>query len=133
VSARLPGDVVGMFLLDTGSNHTVYLSARYVERHLISEIRELGRGTSFGVAGARPILHGSIAWFELAGYRFDRPTIAYTLPVRPPAIGASARGPLIEEVFDGIIGHGFMREFTVVFNYPKSQVAFLAQKPPRSF
>jgi hypothetical protein len=59
-----------------------------------------------------------IAWFELAGRRFEQP-IVQVAPSQLPKAGL--------EGVAGIIGRGFLRRFTVVFNYPESRIALLLQ------
>ena len=59
---------------------------------------------------------GKIAWFELAGHRFEQPSVSFVAPNAPDVERL--------EGFDGI-GMGFMRAFFVVFNYPESKVALL--------
>jgi hypothetical protein len=63
------------------------------------------------------MLKGTIAWFEVAGHRFEEPTVRFeppnTLQMQLP-VGLA-----------GIIGQGLMRDFLVVFNYPESKVALV--------
>ena len=47
----------------------------------------------------------------------------------PEADLGMTMSPTSGSTFDGLIGHGLMRHFVVVFNYPAGTIAFL---PPRS-
>ena len=56
------------------------------------------------------------------------PTIMFSPAKEDPALGIQVPIPRRSQGsdgFDGIIGHGFMRHFTVVFNYPESKVALI--------
>lgn len=117
VAARLEGNAEGVFLLDTGSTYTVHFFPEFVQKHGLLEVRKISKARQLRVSGEHEMFAGSIAWFELAGRRFERPRISFGSP------GLATRE--IAQRFDGIIGHGFMREFVVIFNYPASAVALV--------
>jgi hypothetical protein len=117
LTARFEGNRDGLFMLDTGSTATVHFFPGFIEKHALLDHRDVSKATRSRVSGAYELLVGEIAWFELAGRRFEKPTVGFRLPNRPESEGT--------EGFAGVIGHGFMREFIVVFNYPESKVALL--------
>jgi Aspartyl protease len=117
VTARLEGNVEGLFLLDTGSTYTVRFLPDFVQKHTLLENRDVSKVKELRLSGESEILAGKIAWFELAGHRFEKPTVRFNLPNTP--------GTKRLEGLAGIIGQGLMREFIVVFNYPESKIALL--------
>lgn len=116
IPARLEGNIEGQFVVDTGSTSTVLLFPEFVEKHALLDNRRVRRVTHTSVRGDAENLAGRIAWFEFAGHRFENPIVQFDLPNTPPASQARLAG---------IIGRGFLREFTVVFNYPESKIALL--------
>jgi hypothetical protein len=117
---RLPGDIEGLFLLDTGSTHPLALYPHFVRRHPALQIREVRQNRGLRLHGFYDLVEGHVAWLELAGHRFDRPLVTVPRPgVHISGIAYDAR--------DGIVGRGLMRDFTVVLDYPSSRVAFLRQ------
>jgi hypothetical protein len=119
LTARLEGNVEGLFLLDTGSTSTVGFLPDFVQKHALLDNRDVSKAKRFRVSGVYEELAGKIAWFELAGHRFEKPTVRFMLSNTP--------GTWRPEGLAGIIGQGFMRAFIVVFNYPESKIAFLRQ------
>lgn len=117
VTARLEGNVEGLFMLDTGTTYTVRFLPDFVQKHKLLENRDVSKVKELRMSGESEIFAGKIAWFELAGHRFEKPTVRFNLPNTP--------GPERLEGLAGIIGQGFMRDFIVVFNYPESKVALL--------
>lgn len=117
LSARLEGNAEGLFLLDTGSTGTVNFFASFVQRARLVEIRKISKAKFVRWSGEYDMFMGKIGWFELAGHRFDQPSVSFIPPNTPDVQRLDG--------FDGIIGVGFMRAFLVVFNYPESKVALL--------
>jgi len=115
--ARLEGNVEGVFVLDTGDTAAVSFRPDFVQRHGLLANRDVTTTTRVRVSGASAMWQGAIAWFEAAGHRFEKPTVLFgppnTLETQLPAGLA------------GTIGHGLMRDFLVVFNYPESKVALV--------
>ena len=52
-----------------------------------------------------------MAWVEVAGRRFEKPTVVFAGRRRYDSLGS--------------IGQGLLRNFTVIFNYPESRIALL--------
>ncbi len=116
LTARLEGDIEGLFMLDTGSTFTVLFRPDFVQKHALLDHRGFRRVKRHRVSGESEVLQAKIAWFELAGHRFEEPTVQFDLPNTPePKLAGVA----------GTIGRGILREFTVVFNYPESKIALL--------
>jgi hypothetical protein len=119
VGVRFDGDAAGRFVLDTGSTSTVNLSPAFVRRHTLLQFRDIRPTRQIRLGGERAVSEGTIGWLELAGRRFYQQRVTFS------RTGAESR---LDEDIDGIVGHGLMRHFVVVFNYPERKVAFL---PPR--
>jgi predicted aspartyl protease len=115
---RLPGDVEGMFLLDTGSTSPLVLYPHFVRRHPALAIREIRKGRGLRMHGFYDLVEGRVTWFEMAGRRFDQPVVTVARP-------DTAGGAVPDDFRDGIVGRALLRDFTVVFDYPSSRVAFL--------
>ncbi len=117
--ARVDG-IVGHFILDTGSTHTARLYPAFVQTHRLGEHRSTTPRREMGVEGLHEIAMARIAQFELAGVRFLQPMVTFARPddAGPPEIA-------------GVIGAGFLRAFTVVFDYPELAIALLPNLPRR--
>ncbi len=118
IAARLEGDIEGRFMLDTGATSTVVFSSEFIRSHPPLGTRHVGRRQHTSLGGSHEVLVTEIAWFELAGHRFEKPLVE----ILPPDAGWPA-----PEGVAGIIGHGFLRRFTIVLNYPEAKIAFLSK------
>jgi hypothetical protein len=123
VRARFEGDREGLFKLDTGSDQTVSIHAPAVERFGLLAGRETRESRSGGVGGSRPSRRGKLAWFELAGYRFESPEVEFT--------GAGA-GAFSDVYATGNIGAGFLKAFRIVFDYGNKRVALAPLKAAKA-
>jgi hypothetical protein len=121
VVARLDGDIEGEFMIDTGSTHTVIFHPDFIRRHGLLDKRETRPQQTRRIEGAYDTLAGEIAWFELGGHRFERPTVAFATPDMADIYPARVAG---------IIGEGFLRSFLVVLDYPSRRIALLPQVKP---
>jgi predicted aspartyl protease len=131
VVARIDGHE-GVFLLDTGSNAVASLSTAFVHRHAALEFRDIRRTKSLMVAGERPIWEGTVNSLELGGHRVDSPRVTFNRAEDPGEGGGESPGaPRTGHTFDGVIGSGVMRHFTVVFDYQSARVALLPSRPAR--
>lgn len=117
VPARLEGDLEGTFWLDTGKSLSVSFLPDFIRQYGLLEGRQLREVRNVRLGEETQELEGTISWFELAGRRFERPTVRFKVPNSPGA--RSRRG------IAGFIGQEFLREFIVVFNYPERRIAFL--------
>ncbi|HEX8500468.1 MAG TPA: retroviral-like aspartic protease family protein [Pyrinomonadaceae bacterium] len=115
VRARFEGGREALFKLDTGSDRTVSFHGPAVERLGLLAGRETHETHSTGVGGAKASREGRLAWFELAGHRFESPEVEFT----------GAREGAFSDVYTaGNIGAGFLRQFRVVFDYGDRRIAF---------
>lgn len=115
VRARFEGDREGLFKLDTGSNQTVSIHAPAVERLGLLAGRETRESLSGGVGGSRASRQGKLAWFELAGHRFENPEVEFA---------GAGEGAFSDVYATGNIGGGFLKTFRIVFDYHNKRVAF---------
>jgi len=75
-----------------------------------------GRQVARVQAGKLHLGVAEIAWFDLAGHRFERPQVLFAL---------DADGVLGEAGTLGTIGVEFLRPFRIVFDYSRSRIAFI--------
>jgi predicted aspartyl protease len=116
IAARVDGNLEGQFLLDTGSNSAVLFHADFIQKHALLDHRVTSRRTMVRADGRYEALTGKLGWFEFAGHRFEQPIVDFDLSNTPASLPSGIAGT---------IGRGFLRRFTVVFNYPESRIAFL--------
>lgn len=114
VEASYEGGRKGMFRLDTGASGTLTfggaLAAKLVEGRVTKPIM-LG-----GVGGMMNAKVGAIDFFELAGYRFEKPEVTFMV---------DNRHALANEFLDGNIGQDLLLPFTLVFDYGAERIAFV--------
>lgn len=115
VRARFEGDREALFKLDTGSDRTVSFHAPAVERHGLLAGRKTSVSHATGVGGSQASREGRLAWFELAGQRFESPEVEFS---------AAREGAFSDAYTAGNIGAGFLREFRIVFDYANKRIAF---------
>ena len=115
VRARFEGDQEGIFRLDTGSDQTVSLHGPAVERLKLLAGRETRESRSGGVGGTAVSRTGKLAWFELAGRRFENPEVEFA---------GAGPGAFSDVYTTGNIGAGFLSAFRIVFDYGNKRVAF---------
>ena len=123
VRARFEGDREGLFKLDTGSDATVSIHAPAVERFGLLAGRETTESRSGGVGGSRPSRRGKLAWFELAGHRFESPEAEFA---------GAGEGAFADVYTVGNIGAGFLKAFRIVFDYGNKRVAFAPLKASKA-
>jgi hypothetical protein len=116
LTARFEGDHEGLFMLDTGSTVTVDFLPDFVQQHTLLDHRAVHTAYHRRVSGNYKKAMGTLAWFEVAGHRFEQPTVGFRLPNTPDGLPKGVAG---------IIGQGLLREFIVVFNYPESKIALV--------
>lgn len=115
VQARFEGERAGLFKIDTGSDATVTIHAPAVQRFGLLAGRETREARSGGVGGTRPSRKGKLAWFELAGHRFESPEVEFA---------GAGEGAFSDMYTLGNIGAGFLKEFRIVFDYGNKRIAF---------
>jgi hypothetical protein len=113
VVCRFEGNRTGLFQLDTGYTGTVTFYDKFIAEQKLLEGRQIKDETGIGAGGTYKLVAGKIDWFELAGYRFKNPRAGFRVS------GFSREGGA------GVVGREFLSVFTVVFNYPERNVAFL--------
>jgi hypothetical protein len=115
VIAKAAGLPEGPFRLDLGAaggpaGNVIFHASTVEEHHLLK-----GRPVTRVAAGKLHLGIGEIAWFELAGHRFERPQAMFAL---------DPDGVLGESATLGNIGVEFLRPFRIVFDYSRSRIAF---------
>ena len=116
VEASFEGDHSGLFKIDTGSDANVIFHAPAVERLELLKGRAVNASQSGGVGGTVAGKRGKIDWFELAGRRYEKPSVEFSL---------AEVGALTDEYSLGNLGQGFLDDFRLVFDYANKRLAFL--------
>lgn len=121
VEARFEGERNGIFRLDLGAGG----AAGNVLFHAPA-VRELGlvgdRPVTRGEVGGQEYAAGRIAWFELAGHRFENPEVLFFL-------GES--GPVADAYATGNIGARFLEPFRIILDYRRDRIALIEVGPAR--
>ncbi len=81
------------------------------ELHLLK-----GRKVTRMKLGSGKVAMGKVAWFELAGHRFENPAVIFAI---------DRQGPFGDEYVDGNIGVDFLRPFRLVLDFQNERAAFL--------
>jgi len=122
VTGKAAGVPEGPFRLDLGAAGgpagNVIFHGYTVEKYHLLDGRQVARVQ----AGKLHLGVGEIAWFELAGHRFERPQVLFAL---------DADGVLGEASTLGNIGVEFLRPFRIVFDYSRSRIAFIKRAGER--
>ncbi len=115
VRASLEGNLSGDFLLDTGKGGSLSLYTGFIEAHNLLENRQVTRKRNSRLCGDTDEFSGKIAWFKFGGRQFNNPTVRFKIP---GTLGSEGDNDTI-----GTIGRGFLRHFTVVFDYQEERLA----------
>ena len=110
---RFEGNREGLFQIDTGYSGTVTFYRDFINEQKLLEGRAVKEETALGAGGTYKSFVGHIEWFEIAGQRFKNPAAGFRTE------GMSREGGA------GVVGRDFLRDLTVVFNYPERRIAFL--------
>ncbi len=116
LQAKMEGDRVGWYRLDTGANGTVQFHTPYVEKEHLLDNRQLRDAQSAGAGGVVSTKAGHIEWFELAGHRFENPDVIFS---------QATVGAFNDRYLAGNIGQEFLKEFTLYFDFGGSRVALV--------
>lgn len=120
VKGRIPPDEAGYFRLDTGAANTVSFNSPVVERLKLADGKNLGAARiEGGVGGFQRSQAGRLDWLELAGRRFEKPSVTFSL---------AKTGAFADEHLMGNVGTGLLGRFIIVFDYGSQRVA-LQRKP----
>ena len=116
VQAKMEGDRLGWYRLDTGANGTLAFHAPYVQKEHLLDNRKTEEAQEAGAGGVSAGKAGEIDWFELAGHRFDHPSVVFS---------EATVGAFNDRYLAGNIGQEFMKPFTIYFDFGGSRVAFV--------
>jgi hypothetical protein len=116
MEASFEGNRTGWFRLDTGAGGTVSFHGPFVEKFKLLDGRKTVSIMEGGVGGMQEAKRGQIAYFEMAGHRFDKPEATFSI---------SKSGAFHDHWLIGNIGQNFIDPFILVFDYPQSRIAFL--------
>jgi hypothetical protein len=123
VSATFEGGRKGLFRIDAGSSgpngvaNVIFHSPTVSEFHLLR-----GRKVDKMNLGPSKVAMGNVAYFELAGHRFDNPKVVFAI---------DRQGPLGDDYLEGNIGVDFLKPFRLVLDLPSERVAFVPRGKDR--
>ena len=80
------------------------------------EGRTVQKAMAGGVGGAAAMPSGVLEWFELAGRRFEKPTVIFS---------QAETGAFTDRYTTGNIGQDFLAPFRLVLDYPHDRLAFV--------
>jgi hypothetical protein len=115
VRCSFEGDRDGVFVLDTGSNAGVLFYAPAVEKLELLKGRDTSETRAAGVGGMLAARSGKLAWFDLAGHRFENLVATFAQGQQ-----GAVRSPFIT----GNLGGAFLAPFTIYFHYAEEKIAF---------
>jgi hypothetical protein len=113
---RFEGGRPGLFRIDTGANRALTFNAPTVERYDLLGGRPSAPSRAGGVGGEVETRVGEIEWFEIAGHRFERPTVEFAVP---------GTGLFDDPYLTGNLGRVFLLPFRLVLDYPAARIALL--------
>jgi hypothetical protein len=116
IKCRFEGEYEGYFNLDTGSSSTVDFCTPAVEKYGLLRTRQTTSSHTGGAGGVSASREGNIAWFELAGHRFQNPSVGLQI---------TKQGEYASPYLTGNIGNGFLGAFRLVFDYQNQRIAFV--------
>jgi hypothetical protein len=116
VRARFEGDREGLFRIDTGANGTLSFHSPAVRELGLLDGRTVTSASSGGVGGATETKVGRLEWFELAGHRFEKSMVQFSL---------AEHGAFADRYTTGNIGQEFLAPFRMVLDYPDGHIAFV--------
>jgi hypothetical protein len=119
VEASVDGAPKAWYRFDTGADGTLTFHSPFVKRNKLLEGRKTTESNSGGVGGQIVTRMGQVKWFELAGHRFESPTVVF-------ATGAT--GAFAEPYLAGNIGQEFMKPFKIVLDFTGSRIALLPRE-----
>jgi Aspartyl protease len=123
VSATFEGHREGRFRIDVGASgpgvgNVIFHAPAVDDLHLLE-----GRRVTRTKIGPTEIAIGKMAWFELAGHRFENPDVVFAI---------DRQGPLGDQYLDGNIGVEFLKPFRMVLDFANRRVAFLPRIKDKS-
>jgi hypothetical protein len=121
VPGSYEGGRQGFFRIDVGAAGPGFGNVAFHSPAVEREQLLRNRKAQEADLGGNPIAIGTLEYFELAGCRFDRPTVVF-------AKGES--GPLSDEWTDGNIGVDFLKPFRLILDYANTRMAFVAKNCP---
>lgn len=108
----------GLFNIDTGADVTVLFGPATVVKQKLLRNRKTRSSTISGSGGSVKSQSGKLRWIKFGGRRFDSVKAQFQ---------TEDKGVMATELIDGLVGAGLLDKFTVIFDYPKRRIAFLAR------
>ena len=117
VPATFEGRRKGLFRIDVGASGPNGVGNVVFHAPAVQQFKLLrNRQVTPGMIGTTKTARGKVAWFELAGHRFENPNVVFAI---------DRHGPLGDEYLEGNIGVDFLKPFRLVLDFPNKRAAFL--------
>jgi outer membrane lipoprotein-sorting protein len=116
VEANTDGAPRAWYRFDTGADGTLTFHAPFVKRHKLLDGKKTTDAGSGGVGGVVINKAGQVKWFELAGHRFESPTVVFA---------TATKGAFAEPYLAGNIGQEFMKPFRIVLDFSGYRIALV--------
>ena len=116
IEATAAGTPKAWYRVDTGSDGSVTFHTRFVKSWKLLEPGSAASVDLGGVGGTISASSGNIPWFELAGHRFENPTVVFS---------TADRGAFSDPYLAGNIGQVFMKPFRVVLDFSGYRIALV--------
>jgi hypothetical protein len=115
VTAKIDGEKVADFRIDTGSRSSLDLHAPFVREHqfLKKYPKYVDAPSGFGVGGATKGVIGRIESIQIGNFIIPKPITGFSL---------ADQGAFATTKSAGNIGGGILKRFTVIFDYPHDQM-----------
>lgn len=116
VEAEFEGGHRGRFRIDTGANGTVSFNRPTVIEHDMLSGRSTTKSLQRGFNGTVESRTGELKYFEMAGKRWEDVQAIFS---------TSDEGVHRSGYLAGNLGHGLLRAFRIVFDYPNDRIAMV--------
>jgi hypothetical protein len=119
IPATFEGERNGLFCIDVGASGGVFSNVAF-HASAVKDMQLLkGRKLTETKLGERRVAYGKIAWFNLAGHRFENRNAEFAL---------DPEGVFSDPYVEGNLGVEFLKPFRIVLDYTRDRVAFVPLK-----
>jgi hypothetical protein len=119
VPATFEGERNGLFCIDVGASGGVFSNVAF-HASAVHDMQLLkGRKLTQTKLGERRMAYGKIAWFNLAGHRFENRNAVFAL---------DPEGVFSDPYVEGNLGVEFLKPFRIVLDYTRDRAAFVPLK-----
>jgi hypothetical protein len=116
IEAIAAGTPKAWYRFDTGADGSLTFHTPFVKTWKLAELGKAAHVDLGGVGGTVSAGSGTIPWFDLAGHRFENPTVVFS---------TATRGAFSDSYLAGNIGQIFMQPFRVVLDFAGYRIALV--------